>query len=93
MREARLENPETVGEPADYVIITERQTRRMPAKDPTLQRMLEKYADADTEEIDSDDETFNAIQAAMYLPGIFKNEYERGVRDPRQRTRPSDSQT
>jgi hypothetical protein len=93
MREAELDQPATVGPPSDYVVLTKKQTRRMPANDPTLQRMLEKYADLDTEEIDGDDIAFNAIQAAMYLPGIFKEEYERGMRDPRQRTKPSGSQT
>ena len=81
MREAKLDQPKTVGDPADYVVITERQIRRMPAKDPTLQQMLAKYVEADTEEIDSSDEIWRAIQGAMYLPGISKADYENGIRE------------
>jgi len=79
MREARLKNRKTVGEPADYVVITATQTRRMPAKDPTLQQMLASYAGRDTKEIDSSDELHRAVQSAMYLPkaAAFKTKKER----------------
>jgi hypothetical protein len=66
MREARLAHPESVGDPANYVVITAKQTRRMPATDPTLQQMLVKYAGADTEEIDHSAEIQQAVQSAMY---------------------------
>jgi 20S proteasome alpha/beta subunit len=66
MREARLKNPKTVGEPADYLVITAEQTRRMPAKHPALQQMLSQYAAGDTEEIDRNDEIQQIIQSAMY---------------------------
>jgi hypothetical protein len=85
MQQARLEEPETVGNPANYVVITEKQTRRMPAKDPTLQQLLAKYADMDTEEIDSSNEVWDAIQAALYVPGISKEQYEQGIRAPQSR--------
>lgn len=93
MQAARLENPDTVGAPTDFVVITERQTRRMPAKSPVLAKMLEKYANADnTEEIDSSNEIWNVVQAAMYIPGISKEEYDKGIRSPQQRATLSASQ-
>jgi hypothetical protein len=82
-RRARLEAPETVGSPADYVVITGKRTRRMPANDPTLQQMLSKYRDADTEEIDSSDRIWGAVQPALYLSGVSKEEHAQGFRAAR----------
>jgi hypothetical protein len=78
--EAKSAEPKTVGEPADYVVITENQTRRMPAKDPTLQKMLRDYAGAETDSIDSDTDLFNALQAAMYVGSVSKEDYAKGIR-------------
>lgn len=66
MREARLKNPKTVGDAADYVVITEKQIRRMPSSHAVLQVMLGKYADKDSAEIDRNEELWQAIQSAMY---------------------------
>jgi hypothetical protein len=84
MREARIDQPDSVGEPADYVVITENQVRRMPAKDQNLQRMLQSYAGADTGEIDSDTALFNSLYAALYASGVSKEDYAKGTRTPRQ---------
>jgi hypothetical protein len=83
MREARMEEPATVGPPGDFVVLTAKQTRRMPAKGHVVSRLLQEYEHRDdTEEIDSRDDLFNAVQGAMYLPGVTKEEYEMGMRAP-----------
>jgi hypothetical protein len=71
-----------VGEPADYVIITPRSYRRLPARDPYLLQLLLKYLDKDTEELDDTDEATNRLRDAMYFPGITREEYARGMRRP-----------
>jgi hypothetical protein len=42
------------------------ETDSATAKNPTLQKMLAKYAGIDTEAIDRNDEIQQAIQSAMY---------------------------
>jgi hypothetical protein len=80
---AREAEPNTVGAPSDFIVITARQTRRMPANSPVLQRMLDTYGGTDnTEGIDSSTEIWNEVQAAMYTPGITKEQYNAGIREP-----------
>jgi hypothetical protein len=57
-----------VGEPADYVIVTPRSYRRLPARDPYLFQLLMRYVDNDTEELDHTDEPTNKLRDAMYFP-------------------------
>ncbi len=94
MEAARLANPKTVGRASDFVVITQKQIRRMPAKSPVLAKMLEKYANAEsTEGIDGSDQIWGLVQGAMYVPGITREEYDRGMRSPQERPKPSASHT
>lgn len=82
MREAKNTEPETVGDPADYVVITEYQTRRMPARHPILQKMLMDYSSTETDSIDSDTDLFKSVQGSLYVDGISKEDYSKGIRAP-----------
>jgi hypothetical protein len=82
MHAAHSAYPGTVGHPSDYIVLTQKQIRRMPSKDESLRELVLKYAGRDTEELDSDEIAFNAIQAALYSPGITKEDYAQGIRAP-----------
>lgn len=82
MRDAQEANPTTVGRPSDYVVITPKQVRRMPANDSVLPDLMLQYDGRDTEEVDSDERIFNSVMAALYLPGTTKEDYAKGLRAP-----------
>jgi hypothetical protein len=89
MEAARVANPDSVGRASDFVVITQKQIRRMPAKSPVLAKMLEKFANAEsTEEIDGSDQIWGLVQGAMYVPGITREEYDKGMRSPEERAKP-----
>jgi hypothetical protein len=80
MEVARSDN--FVGEPADYVLITSRTHRRLPARDPYLMQMLLKYRDKDTDELDNSNEAGDKFRDALYFPGTTREEYAKGMRRP-----------
>jgi hypothetical protein len=71
-----------VGEPADYVLITSRTYRRLPARDPHLMQLLLKYRDKDTDDLDNSDEAGDKFRNALYFPGTTREEYAKGMRRP-----------
>ena len=71
-----------VGEPSDYVVITQRTYRRFPARDPYLMQLLTRYTASDTEELDDNDEYRAKLRDALFFPGTTRDEYARGMRRP-----------
>ena len=80
MEAARADN--YVGHPSDYVIITQRAYRRVPARDPYLMQLLAKYVDKDTEELDDSNEAGEKLRDALFFPGTTRDEYAKGMRRP-----------
>jgi len=71
-----------VGEPSEYVVISQRTYRRFPARDPYLMQLLTKYADRDTDELDDSDEHREKLRDALYFPGTTRDELAKGMRRP-----------
>jgi hypothetical protein len=71
-----------VGDPGDYVLITPRAYRRLPARDPYLMQCLLKYRDKDTDELDSSNEAGDKFRDALYFPNTTREEYAKGMRRP-----------
>jgi hypothetical protein len=71
-----------VGEPGDYVLITSRTYRRLPARDPYLMQLLLKYRDKDTDELDDSNDAGDKFRSALYFPGTTREEYAKGMRRP-----------
>jgi hypothetical protein len=71
-----------VGEPSDYVVITQRTYRRFPARDPYLMQLLAKYADRDTNELDDSDECGDKLRNALFFPDTTRDELAKGMRRP-----------
>jgi hypothetical protein len=74
-----------VGDPADYVLITPRTYRRLSAREPYLMKLLLKYRDKDTDELDEQGEGSEAgdkFRDALYFPGTTREEYAKGMRRP-----------
>lgn len=71
-----------VGEPGDYVVITQRTYRRFPARDPYLMQLLAKYAGRDTNELDDSDDCGDKLRNALYFPGTTRDEFAKGMRRP-----------
>jgi hypothetical protein len=71
-----------VGEPSDYVVITQRTYRRFPARDPYLMQLLAKYADRDTDELDDSEECGDKLRSALSFPGTTRDELAKGMRRP-----------
>jgi hypothetical protein len=71
-----------VGEPSDYVVITQRTYRRFPARDPYLMQLLAKYANKDTDELDDNDECGDKLRKAIFFPETTRDELAKGMRRP-----------
>jgi hypothetical protein len=72
-----------VGEPSDYVVITQRTYRRFPARDPYLGKLLARYANnRDTDELDDSDECGEKLSAALSFPNTTREELAKGMRRP-----------
>jgi len=80
MEEARADK--FVGDPADYVLITRRTYRRLDARHPYLMRLLLKYRDRDTSELDDSNEAGDNLREALYFPGTTREEFAKGMRRP-----------
>ncbi|MBZ5647652.1 MAG: hypothetical protein LAN37_10560 [Acidobacteriia bacterium] len=83
-RHAKKMNPNNpdIGRPADYVVITPKYFRRLPAQHPDLLKMMRKYSNKTLDDLDRDDDARLALLRAMYFPGTTQMEYALGLRRP-----------
>jgi 20S proteasome alpha/beta subunit len=71
-----------VGAPGDYVVITPKAYRKMPANNPTLTQLVSDYAGKETETADDDQVTRKLLVEALYYLGVTKKQYAAGMRRP-----------
>jgi hypothetical protein len=82
---ARSHEPDTVGEQTDYVVLTPKQSRRLPYK--YAKELATRCAGKDTALLDLDSHPdwqreVDSLMAALYFPGVTKQGYEQGKRAP-----------
>jgi hypothetical protein len=78
----RARQDKDVGEPSDYVVLSQRSLRRYPARNSFLDQLLLRFFEKPTDPLDDTEDGANAMRSALYFPNTTKDEYARGLRRP-----------